>query len=313
MTEPSRRLRRLCGCCLLAVSASAGAAGYPMPPAGEDLVGGTTVVMAKAGDTMATLANKHGVGFRQLVHANPRLDAWRLVPGQRVELPTSMLLPRAPRNGIVVNVPEMRLYYFPDDGANVFVYPVAVGRVDWKTPLGTTQVQAKVRDPVWHPPESIRIEHAAKGDPLPEVVPPGPDNPLGAFALRLGWPDVLIHGTNMPLGGIGMPVTHGCIRLYPQDIKTLFDQVAVGTAVAFIDEPYKIGRHNGRWHVEAHAILSENPHVRGPRDVTPTLQKLKAWEAPGIDWNKVATAIRQSDGLPTIVQAGAAAAPAAAR
>lgn len=242
-----------------------------------------------------------------MIHANPQLDPWNLRPQQRIRLPTETLLPQGPREGIVVNVPEMRLYYFPRDNANVFVYAVAVGRADWETPLGTTQVTAKVRNPVWYPPETIRAEHAAQGDPLPPAVPPGPDNPLGTLALRLGWPLVLIHGTNMPLGGIGMPVTHGCIRLYPQDIETLFEQVPVGTRVTFIDQPYKLGRHRGHWYLEAHAPLAEDPRVLASPDIAPALTKVKARagdssQDPALNWDRVAAVLRRSDGTPMSVE-----------
>lgn len=308
-------MRSLCACCLLAISSAANAAVYPLPGTGEDLIGESTWIEAGPGDDLATIAYRQGLGFRQVVHANPQLDPWKLHAHQRIALPTQMLLPQGSREGIVVNVPEMRLYFFPGEGKNVFVYPVAVGRLDWKTPLGTTQVTAKVRAPTWYPPQSIRVEHAAQGDPLPDAVPPGEDNPLGTLALRLSWPLVLIHGTNKPMGGIGMPVTHGCIRLYPQDIDALFEQVAVGTPVRFIDQPFKLGRHAGRWLLEAHAALAQDPLLRlPPPDFGPALIKMKtrAGSRAGdaaLDTDRIAAVLRRSDGLPALVEKIAPVAP----
>src|SRR2546422_4007656 len=152
-------MRSLCVWFLLAAGSAACAAVYPLPDAGEDRIGESRSVEAQPGDTLATIAFEQGLGFRQMIHANPQLDPWNLRPAARVRLPTEMLLPQGPREGIVVNVPEMRLYYFSGDDTNVFVYAIAVGCVDWKTPLGTTAVSAKVRNPTWYPPETIRAEH----------------------------------------------------------------------------------------------------------------------------------------------------------
>jgi L,D-transpeptidase ErfK/SrfK len=288
-------------CALLALSARA--AVYDLPPPGEDLVGAPSSIESKKGDTLASISLDNAVGFRQVLHANPQIDPWNVPPHTRIVLPTSMLLPQQPREGIVINIPEMRLYYYPKNEEKVYVYPVAVGRVDWRTPLGTTTVVGKVRNPVWYPTEDIRAEHAAQGDPLPPAVPPGPDNPLGTLALKLGWKLVLIHGTNAALAGIGMPVTHGCIRLYPQDIDDLFNRVPVGTKVTVLDQPFKMGHHDSYWYVEAHAEVTENAFVPAVPDVTPTLTKLKRkTHSSTLDWDLVAAALKRLDGLPTPAQ-----------
>jgi L,D-transpeptidase ErfK/SrfK len=179
-----------------------------------------------------------------------------------VVLPTRFILPRAERTGIVLNVPEMRLYHFPaaERGGDpvVVTYPVSIGRMDWITPLGRHRITAKVRDPSWTPPASIVEEALAAGEPPPQFMPPGPDNPLGAFALRLDSPSYLIHGTDRPWG-IGMRATHGCIRMYPEDIERLFPQVAVGTPVHIVNQPVKVGWLGDTLFMEVHPPLEEDP------------------------------------------------------
>lgn len=297
----------LLACASLAASGVAmGAAtrSYPLPAQGEHLVGGATRSPVLPADSLALIAFRYGLGFREVIQANPGMNPWQPGLGGTVLLPTAVLLPEGPREGIVVNVSEMRLYYYPKGAQEVRVYPIAVGRTDWPTTLGATRVRAKVKDPVWTPPESIRAEHALLGDPLPREVPPGPDNPLGNYALRLGWADILIHGTNKPLGGIGMPVTHGCVRMYPDDIETMYEQVPVGTAVRFVDQRYKLGLHRGRWFLEAHPPLDENGKV-DETGLVAALTRLRdqAGADTGIDWDIVISVLREAAGYPRPVSA----------
>src|SRR5262249_18691594 len=196
---------------------------------------------------------------------NPGVDPWLPGEGTRVVIPTQFVLPHAPQRGIVVNIAELRLYYFPDDGAGaaasgtrrIVTYPISIGQLDWSTPLGTTKVTGRVLNPSWYPPQSIREEHAARDDALPRVVPPGPDNPLGKHALRLGLPSYLIHGTNSP-SGIGMRVTHGCVRMFPWDIEALYKVVPIGTPVTIVNQPYKLGWTAEGLYLEAHPPLAKN-------------------------------------------------------
>lgn len=231
---------------------------YDLPPAGNDVVGAVTTAIARADDTLLEIARRHGLGYEDIVRANPNVDTWLPGEGTVVTLPTRYVLPRGPRHGVVLNLAEYRLYYYPapEDGqpAVVMTYPISIGRMDWETPLGRTTVVSKVRNPAWYPPESIRAEHAAEGDPLPRVVPPGPKNPLGDYAMRLGLPGYLIHGTNRP-AGVGMRVTHGCIRMFPEDIDYLFGRVELNTAVRIINEPVKIGWNGDELVVEVHRTL----------------------------------------------------------
>jgi L,D-transpeptidase ErfK/SrfK len=217
-----------------------------------------SVRLERAGRAL-DVARRHAVSLGELARANPQvpgLAEGRIPAGTELKLPTRFVLPDAPRQGIVVNIAEMRLYYFPSGNtwraASVLTFPAAVGRDEWETPTGSTVVAERIVDPPWYPPASIREEAADKGLLLPEVVPAGPQNPLGKYALRLGWRKHMIHGTNDPLS-IGNPATHGCIRLYPEDMETLFQYVREGTPVVLVDQPYKLGASDGALYLETHA------------------------------------------------------------
>ncbi len=228
---------------------------------GDDVVGELQVVYATADDTFVEIARTYDVGFDELKSANPSVDPWLPGAGTAVVLPTRFVLPSAPREGIVLNIAAKRLFYYPpaagDETAYVETYPIGIGRTGWETPTGETEVVSKARDPVWFVPASIRKEHAEAGDPLPPQVPPGPDNPLGNRVLGLGIPGYLIHGTNKP-GGVGMRVSHGCVRLYPEDIEMLFEDVPVGTPVRIVNQPYLLGWQGDDLVLEAHPPLEED-------------------------------------------------------
>jgi L,D-transpeptidase ErfK/SrfK len=248
--------RMLFAAALGAVSGMSLAAELPLR-ADSQVVGEPSRVVARYEDTFVSLARTYNLGFDELVQANPGVDPWLPGEGTEVVLPTQFVLPNAPRTGIVINLPELRLYYFPDgEEGRVITHPISIGRMDWGTPLGLTAIQSKVKNPSWYPPQSIREEHAAENRPLPPVVPPGPDNPLGTRALRLGIPGYLIHGTNKP-SGVGMRVTHGCIRMFPEDIEAMFNDIPVGTPVRIVNQPIKLGRNGESFYVEAHPPLDE--------------------------------------------------------
>lgn len=253
--------------CLVAVTlfsvlaAPAWAATYRLPPAGEDVIGAISIVEVRDGETLIDIAREHGLGYNEIVAANPALDPWVPPVGAEVILPTRYVLPSAPRRGIIINIAEMRLYYYPpaaaDGSGMVLTFPIGIGQEGWATPLGITRIISKAEDPPWVVPASVRREHEAEGTPLPAVVPPGPDNPLGRHALRLGWTSYLIHGTNKPFG-IGMRVSHGCIRMYAEHVERLYHMVQVDTPVWIIDQPVKLGRSNGELFFEAHPAASAN-------------------------------------------------------
>jgi L,D-transpeptidase ErfK/SrfK len=227
----------------------------------QTVVGEPQVVFTRAENTFSDLAREYGLGYDELVAANPDVDPW--LPGDNtpVLLPTQYVLPDVPKRGVVLNIASKRLFYFPPvvegEPAKVMTYPIGIGRVGWETPLGETTVVAKAKDPHWYVPASVRKEHAEKGDPLPSVVLPGPDNPLGGYVLQLGLPGYLIHGTNQPYG-VGMRVSHGCVRLYPENIELLYSLVPTGEEVRIVNEPYLAGKANGELYFESHAPLEDD-------------------------------------------------------
>jgi len=239
---------------------------------GQDVVGETQVIFARHENTFSAIGRQYNLGYEEMRSANPGVDQWLPGEGTAIYLPTQSILPEAPREGIVVNVPAMRLYYFSKAGTTekaaqqgapavltVSSHPIGIGVEGWATPFGEAKVTQKVKDPIWYVPSSIRKEHAERGDPLPSVVPPGPDNPLGAYALTLSLPSYLIHGTNKP-AGVGMRSSHGCIRLYPEDIEALFSRVARGTAVRIVNQPVLAGWRDGQLYLEVHPPLAEEQH-----------------------------------------------------
>src|SRR5690606_30756487 len=213
-------------------------------------------------NTFTAIAREYGLGNHALRSANPSVDHWLPGEGTPIYLPTSSVLPRAPREGIVINVPSLRLYYFGRGGqeaveASVATYPIGIGREGWATPTGEATVTEKIVDPAWYPPASVRQDHAQRGDPLPAVVPAGPDNPLGRHAMALSLPGYLIHGTNKP-AGVGLRVSAGCIRLYPEHIEALFERVRRGTPVRIVNQPVLAAWHDGELYLEVHAPLEED-------------------------------------------------------
>lgn len=227
-----------------------------LPPNDINVVGKVRVVEARDEDTLPAIGREFGVGFEAMQRANPGVDVWYPGAGRQVLIPSRYILPDAPREGIVLNLPEMRLYYYPPGEAAVYVYAVGIGREDWRTPLGVQHITEKRANPTWTPPASIRAEHAAKGDPLPAVVPAGANNPLGLFAMRLSNPSYLLHGTNKPWG-VGMRVSHGCVRLYPEGIEELFSMVSNGTKVNIVNQPMKVGWFGDSVYLEYHKPLEE--------------------------------------------------------
>ena len=284
----------------------------PLPAEG-DLVGTYTEVAAAREDTLIDIARRYSLGYEEVVNANPGVDPWLPGEGTVVRLPLRRVLPDAPREGIVVNLPEHRLYYYPPAKAGeprvVVTYPVSVGKMDWSTPLGLTKVASNIKDPPWYPPESVRAEHAARGDILPKMIPAGPDNPLGLFAMRLAIPggSYLIHGTNKP-AGVGMQVTHGCMRLYPEHIEELYKMVAVDTPVRLVNQPHKVGWSEGRLYVEVHPPLeaTSSAVVEPDRSALARLVANAVRQHPSgpVVWSRAETAFEHPEGIPVAVTDG---------
>lgn len=349
----------------------AGAESFSMPASGNDLIGEIRYTTAHDEDTLIDIARRNSVGQDEMTMANPTVDRWLPKEGTRVLLPREYILPDAPRAGIVVNIPEMRLYYYPVKASaapkkpatppaasapvktapgakpaapakpapaatpvqsftsaqtgEVITYPVSMGRMDWRTPIGKTTVVNKQKDPSWTPPASIKREHAAKGDPLPDVVPPGPDNPLGKFAMRLGVAGYLIHGTDAAKAdGIGMRVTHGCMRLYNEDIAKLFPLVPVGAPVYLVNQPVKLGWEGNKLYMEVSQPLDEDVGITGhdpDEDVTKEqlqreddqrsrflmrianteIGKMKDKTGASVNMDKVRRAVEKPTGIPVVI------------
>jgi len=288
---------------------SAQAATYPLPKPEDALIGEVQFITSKYEDTLMELGRKYGVGYEEIAAANPGVDPWLPGEGTRIVIPTQFVLPTAPRVGIVVNLPEHRIYYFPTPKngvlATVQTYPISIGKMDWKTPLGTTHVISKQVKPIWFPPESVRKEHEENGDPLPKAVPPGKDNPLGDFAMRLGIPggSYLIHGTNKP-EGIGMDVTHGCMRMFPEDIEVFFKAVPVKTAVLIVDQPFKMGWSGEQLFMEIHkpVLDTDADNSSNLTNLTRIMVAATAQRSAVIDWIDAERLFNISTGLPTPVK-----------
>jgi L,D-transpeptidase ErfK/SrfK len=228
----------------------------------DDLVGSVQVTKAGKEDTLSDIARRFNIGYEEIVRANPKVDPWLPGEGREIIVPTQQLLPNAPREGVVINVAAMRLYYFPKRQPGqkqvVYTHPIGIGKVGWATPEGTTRVVRKAKDPTWRPGPGVRAEHKKNGEILPAVVLPGPDNPLGTRAMYLGWPQYLIHGTNKPYG-VGLRSSHGCIRMYPEDVEMIYEYVQTGEKVTVVNQPFVFGWHEGQLFMQAFDVLEDDP------------------------------------------------------
>lgn len=273
----------------------------------QSVVGEPQIVFTSEENTFSDLAREYGLGYDELVAANPEIDPWLPGEGTPVLLPTQYVLPDVPREGIVLNIASKRLFYFPKAEVGrkqtVLTYPIGIGRVGWETPLGSASVISKARDPSWYVPASVRREHRELGDPLPSIVPPGPDNPLGKFVLKLDLPGYLIHGTNQPYG-VGMRVSHGCVRMYPENIELLYELVGLGESVMIINEPYLVGQRDGEFFFEGHAPL-EDDEVSSEDHLQANfswLQSLNSDDSTVIDQEHVRAIATEALGVPVRIQ-----------
>jgi L,D-transpeptidase ErfK/SrfK len=285
------------------------AAIYELTDPNMQVVGDDQHIQTHYSDTLVEIARQYGLGYEEIGRANPKVDPWLPGEGTAITIPGRHILPPGPRDGIIVNIPEHRLYYFPKPLRGhkpvVVTYPVSIGKMDWQTPMGLTHVVSKQKNPSWNPPASVRAEHLANGDPLPSgAIGPGPDNPLGLFAMRLAIHpgDYLIHGTNNPLA-VGMAVTHGCIRMYPEDVAAIFPTVPVGTKVYLINVPVKVAFVDGDLLLEAHPPVD----AQG-QSIDPVLSKFEQLltEALGstptaVNWDIAIDTLKKANGIPVLV------------
>ena len=280
------------------------------------VIGSVRSIDVNENDNVADMANFYKTGFQDLLIANPEAHHWSPEPHTKYVIPSMYILPQKNYNGIILNLAELRLYYYMKssdlyENTKVLTFPVGIGRLDWKTPLGETFIKSKVESPSWYPPKSIILEHEERGEVLPREVKAGPDNPLGNFALKL---DVdggyLFHGTNKKYG-IGMMVSHGCIRLRNEDIETIFYNTPLKTKVKIINEPIKLGVFNNFLYMEVHAFNNKEVYSNNQKNILTTENIYKPITAVmdfidknpeyEINWKEVLRIYEKSDGIPAIM------------
>ena len=287
---------------------SARAMDYPLPPAGSRLIGQNQTYTIQEGDNkLQTIARRFNTAAQVILETNNTIAPVNPAPGTVITIPSQMLLPDTPREGIVVNLAELRLYYFPPGENIVQVFPLGIGQLGLETPVTTTRVSQKIPNPTWTPTPGIRARSLEQGIKLPPVVPAGPNNPLGRFALRLGVGngEYLIHGTSAP-DSVGLRVSSGCMRMNAPDIKALFEQVRVGTRVQIINEPVKFSvEPDGKRYIEVHRPLAqvegENPQVS---PITHSADFATFVSQAGSDKTLIEKALSRRAGIPVIVSSG---------
>jgi L,D-transpeptidase ErfK/SrfK len=285
---------------LLLLNNSAKALTFDLPNNASNIIGKVYTVYLEPGDSLKELARRHSMGYEELIRANQHINLGKPKAWSKVLIPSSFVLPNTPRKGIVVNLPEMRLYYFPKDSNVVVTYPVGIGRQGWRTPMVSTKIVKKKPNPTWRPPKSIKAHMAKKGVFLPDVVPSGKDNPLGYYALQLQLPRYLIHGTNKPYS-IGKRSSSGCIRMYPEHIEKLFHIVDAGEEVHIINQPYKAGWYDGDLYLESHKPFRD----QRPNSEFDTFQEAVDYANQTrditIDWNSADKINKNFTGYPQLI------------
>ncbi|WP_145927153.1 L,D-transpeptidase [Jeongeupia sp. USM3] len=294
------------------VSTVAAAATFTLPKDGSTVVGEVKVVVPTPDNTLLDLMRHFDLGYAEITSANPKVSVWTPGAHTRVVIPTRFILPPKPWQGIVVNIPQRRMYYFPPprkgQPAQVITYPISIAREGWSTPLGSSKVTAKYRDPGWFVPKSIRDEHMAEeGVELPEYFPPGPDNPMGILAMRTGWPGIFLHATNRPWG-LGMRTSHGCMHLYPEDAAELFPQLKIGTPFRVINQPVLVGEAGGQVWMASYEAVGEYPDQPPPATLAASLLDARIMDAVlasrPLDQDRVRALLAEPNAVPQALDAG---------
>jgi L,D-transpeptidase ErfK/SrfK len=297
---------------------------YPLPQGRDNIIGNLVTYRLEKGDTLLDVGRWFGVTAPEISNANGHIDWWSPPVGRDITLPDEFILPDTPHVGIILNIPEMRIYYYypsptgPVLGRGkvtkasmsvksnvrpdvVYTFPVGLGRYDWKTPIGAFTVKGKTKNPTWVVPLDIYQEHLERDGEADHMIPGGdPDNPLGLYRLELTLPEYALHGTNVPWG-VGMEVSHGCVRLYPEDIDRLFHKVKVGTPGEFVYQPIKFGWRGDALYVEVHDDL----YGRFPGAWAHALEEVKQRGLEDqVDMTKLQKAIEEKTGVPTYIMPG---------
>lgn len=275
---------------------------FDLPRNGDNVVGEVFSARARDGERLIDVGRRFDVGYFEMQEANPDWTfSERMREGTRVVVPAKFILPPVARRGIVINLAEMRLYYFPRGQRKVITMPVGIGRQGWDTPLGVTHVATKIKDPVWRPTKKVKADAVKHGIELPNYWPAGPDNPLGQYALRLGWSSYLIHGTNDP-NGVGRRSSAGCIRMFPEDIAELFPMIPVKTQVRVVNYPTKIGKRYGKLYIESHTVNKDKGKFvkSNNSQVIQELQEIAHKNKAVYNWQVIEGTIKKHNGLPAV-------------
>lgn len=283
------------------VSSNTFALSYALDPVTE-IVGQSNVAQLHARQSLMQLGQRYNLSYYEVLEANPLVHPKLAEPGTLLIMPTEFILPEAPREGVVVNLAELRLYVYPEAGKEVITLPIGIGRYGWDTPIGEATIKDKRKNPKWHVPESVYQDMKRRGVIIPRVWPPGPKNPLGEYAMRISMPGYDIHGTNRE-DGVGRRTSAGCIRMYNSDVKEVFENVEVGTLVSIVNQPYKIGSKDNKIFLEAHMPLYEQynqPDLDCFADAKKVVEHyMDTHNRAKIEWDKVKTVVEQFSGVPT--------------
>lgn len=282
---------------LLSISISTMALTFELPKNGN-VVGHVQYATVSPGWDLSTIGRRYDIGGLEMYEANPGVDYLRPPVGKRLLIPSKFILPDAPKEGIVINLAELRLYYYHKDGKRVSTYPIGVGKGGWHTPIGTSSITRKRKNPTWRMPESIYKKNLAMGLKVQKVVPPGPTNPLGKHALSTGFKNIVIHGTPYPRG-VGLRSSHGCLRMLPEDIAQLFNYVDVGTKVTVVHQPTKIGKLDNMVYMESHVPISD-PNYKRNTNLKANFEKFSAkfGKPANFNWHKAQQFQNNSFGYP---------------
>lgn len=269
----------------------------------QQIVGTPQLIKIEQGQTLESISRQYGIGYYEILEANPNVDPLHLKPGTDLFLPTQFILPEGPREGVVINLPELRLYMYSPDGKSVETVPVGIGRQGWETPTGHTAIKDRREHPTWTVPTSVRVDMARRGKMIPAQMPPGPNNPLGDHAMRLDMVGYVIHGTNRP-AGVGKRSSAGCIRLFPEDVKKVYEQVEIGTPVSIVNQPYKTAWQDGQLYMEVHQPLAEQRKYYRNHSFALVKKHLKnnlGRAMADVNWDRVKQLISKQDGLPQVI------------
>lgn len=289
-------------CIILCIPQIAMSLTFDLPRNGDNVVGEIMSARAKDGERLIDIGRRFDIGYFEMKEANPEWTfSERLRQGTRVVIPAKFILPPVARRGIVINLAEMRLYYYPKGANKVVTLPVGIGRQGWDTPLGKTYVASKIKDPVWRPTKNVKADAKKHGIELPDYWPAGPDNPLGQYAMRLGWGSYLIHGTNDP-NGVGRRSSAGCIRMFPEDIEELFAMVPVRTSVRVVNYATKLGKRYGKLYIESHiASQDKGKYVRSNQvEIIKSLHQLAEKNKVIYNWQVIDDSMKHQNGLPSV-------------